>query len=71
MSPYNADTKLRLMYFLKLLGHGERLIDVFFTNDIKSVQWESLGYWFLRVMFEVGATENVEPQVDKFVKSYQ
>ena len=71
MSPYNADTKLRLMYFLSLLNHSERMIDIFFSNDIKSVQWETLGYWFLRPGIEAGTGEQYDLQLDKFVKSYQ
>jgi hypothetical protein len=54
VSPYNADTKFRLMYFCSLLNHHERVIEIFLTNDIKSVQWESLGYWFLRTLLEFG-----------------
>jgi hypothetical protein len=50
LSSYNADLKLRLMYFLSLLNHHERLIEVYITNDIKSVQMETLGYWFLKVV---------------------
>ena len=49
VSPYNADTKLRLMYFCGLLNHSERVLEIYFSNDIKSVQCETLGYWFLRV----------------------
>lgn len=71
VSPYNADVKLRLMYFCDILNHHERMLEVFFTNDIKSVQWETLGYWFVRVGIEFGISEHNDQFADKMVKSYQ
>ena len=70
VSPYNADTKLRLMYFCSLLNHHERLIEVYLSNDIKSVQMETLGYWFLKTSIEFGLVSNYEHFTDRFVKSY-
>ena len=71
VSPYNADTKLRLMYFCGLLNHSDRVLEIYFSNDIKSVQCETLGYWFLRVGVEFGLGESHDQFIDKFVKSYQ
>lgn len=71
VSPYNADLKLRLMQFCWVLNHHERMMEVFFTNDIKSVQWETLGYWFIRTGLELGVSEHYDQFTDKMVKSYQ
>ena len=70
MAPCNADLKLRLMHFLYILNHHERLIEVYLTNDIKSVQSETLGYWFIRPSIEFGIEGNYEQFLDRVIRSY-
>ena len=47
-SPYNFDLKLRLLYFYGKVNYFDNIINVFSEMDIKSVQFETLGFWVLR-----------------------
>lgn len=58
------------MYFLSLLNHHERLIEIYITNDIKSVQMETLGYWFLKEAIEYGTEASYDYFVERMVRSY-
>lgn len=58
------------MYFLSLLNHHERLLEIYITNDIKSVQMETLGYWFLKESIEYGTETSYDYFVERMVRSY-
>lgn len=59
------------MYFLSLLNHHERLIEVYISNDIKSVQMETLGYWYLKAVLEFGTESKYDHFFERLVRSYQ
>lgn len=47
-SPYNFDLKLRLINFYGKVNYFDSIIDVYAQMDIKSVQYETLGFWILK-----------------------
>ena len=47
LSPFNGYLKLRLMYVCQKLNYFDKLIDTYISLDIKSVQFETLGYFLV------------------------
>ena len=45
-------------------------MEVFLTNDVKSVQWETVGYWMLGGLLEGGREERFDEEMRRMVKSY-
>lgn len=51
-SPYNFDIKLKLILMYQILGCPEKIQDILREMDIKSVQFDTLGFLFTKTFDE-------------------
>jgi hypothetical protein len=70
-SPYNYSLKLRLIYFYQRLNLNDRILSIYETLDIKSVQFETLGYLIYAGMLTWGQEKEYEELLVRAIKSYQ
>lgn len=47
LSPFNGYLKLRVIYVSQKLNYFDKLCDTFISLDIKSVQFETMGYFLI------------------------
>lgn len=70
-SPYNHDLKIRAIYFCNWLNYHEESFKLLESLDIKAVQFETLGYLYLRELINFGAWDSNEQLLVRIVRSYQ
>ena len=70
-SSSNHDTKLRAVYFSNKLNYHEESIKILESLDIKAVQYETLGYLYLKNFINFCSWDLNEQILVKMVKSYQ
>lgn len=57
-SPYNHDLKIRAIYFYNWLNYHEESFKILESLDIKAVQFETLGYLYLRDLISFGVWDS-------------
>ena len=69
-SSYNYDIQLRLLIISILLGNKDRVYQLIKLLDIKSVQYETLGFVYLSTALDVSLDEDAENNTDKALQYY-
>ena len=70
-SPYNFDLKLRTIYFLDKLGYYDQILQILETMDIKAVQFDTLGFLYLRQIINYSLFDTNDALLVRMVRSYQ
>lgn len=71
LSPYNYGIKLRLNGYYRVLNLNDRILNLYETLDIKSVQFETLGYLVYSGMQVWGQEKEYEELLSRAIRSYQ
>eukprot|EP00825_Cyclidium_porcatum_P016731 TRINITY_DN1965_c0_g2_i1.p1 TRINITY_DN1965_c0_g2~~TRINITY_DN1965_c0_g2_i1.p1 ORF type:complete len:511 (-),score=97.64 TRINITY_DN1965_c0_g2_i1:367-1899(-) len=69
-SPYNFDIQIRLIILYQMIGNFERMFKIFMTMDVKSVQYETIGFFFMKPALELNLEEQVTDQVSNAILYY-
>ena len=71
LSPFNGYLKLRLLYACQKLNYFDKLCDTFISLDIKSVQFETIGWILTNPLNNFNLYSQSEDRITRMVRSYQ
>ena len=71
LSPFNGYLKLKLFYICQKLNYFDRILDTYISLDIKSVQFETLGYFLTNPLNSFNLYSQSEDRIIRMVRSYQ
>ena len=59
------------MHFYQKLGYYDSAVDIFLGMDVKSVQYETMGFWFLKPVLANHLEYSNDLNLVKMLRAYQ
>ena len=69
-SPYNFNLKTRQILLYNMISCPMKVLDILSTMDVKSVQYDTLGFLFLRVPSEFYVLDKFQSKIQDAMKYY-